>query len=92
MRTITLLLMSMFLVTPLVSAGGEDTESRAKGEGERYKIYEVSIDNKASQLLLDSEKGKMWILQTDMGTGKKSFTGITVEGLAYSKADIEGLE
>jgi hypothetical protein len=52
----------------------------------------MKIDDKEVPLLLDSKTGKVWIYQVETGSGKKVFLGMTVEGVAYSRKDIELLD
>jgi len=91
MKKILLFFCLMFFLFSISSARGENAVSAEEREEGRYKLYEMTIDNKAVQFLLDSKTGKVWVYQLDGASGKKSFTGITVEGVVVSKKETDSL-
>ncbi len=88
-KRVIALALAAFLLVSVTWAEGGDAANEDTAEGGRYKLYQAKIDDKEVPLLLDSKTGKMWSYQIETGSGKKVFLGMTVEGVAYSRKDIE---
>jgi hypothetical protein len=73
-----------FLMTVTItrSCPAQDSESGIN----RYQIYSIQTFS----VLLDTETGKIWKINTDM-TGKMKAEGISVEGLAYADTEQDTL-
>lgn len=85
-------IMFLLLATDMVYGSGTE---QAKETG-RYALYEMTINEKVTPVLLDTQTGKVWVYQEDkvvsFSGDKFKFKGVSVEGLAYSLKESEILE
>ena len=89
MKRSLFLFIAVLLACPLISISYGAEEAGPDKETGRYVLYTVEINKNPAPLLLDSKTGKVWIYEDEGGFGskKKSFRGVTVEGLAYSSGE-----
>jgi len=87
MRSILVVIMLFSLSVPAFAA--EDGDAVAGG---RYRIYEIRVDNVPTAALLDTQTGKTWVYRFDSNTGTTAFTGVTIQGIAYAKKNIDDID
>jgi len=93
MKKILLVVCAALLIAQFSPAGKSAHAADSEPEDEaRYRLYLMPVDNIDTPILLDSKTGKIWLYQRELTTGRVSFTGITVEGIAFSKKDASGID
>lgn len=92
MKTIvTLFCVASFMASLFIATDGKAEEQTDRESG-RYQLEEIKVDNVQTPVLLDTVTGKLWMYRFDSMSGKSAFVGTTVEGLAYSRKDVEEID
>jgi len=80
-----------FLLCFMCTLSFADNE-KDNGRADRYKLYELKVDNVSTPVLLDTKTGKIWMYRFDSSSGRTAFVGMGVDGLVYVKKDIEQID
>jgi len=84
-------LLSACLCAGFAQAADEESEEKEA----RYVLYQVAIDEKPRLLLLDTQKGRIWLhykRQGGVAGDQDIFRGVTVEGLAYTPGESKSFD
>jgi len=84
-------ILPVFLLCLMCALSFADNETDGSGL-DRYKLYELKVDNVSTPVLLDTKTGKIWMYRFDSSSGRTAFVGMGIDGLAYVKKDVEQID